>query len=344
MGGRTSITIKEIARELGVSKSTVSRALHDSSEISQETKDRVMALVQQREYSPNPMAVSLLKSRSNSIGVLVPEIANPFFASVISGIEEVAYRQGYYVAIYQSHEDQDREIINVRHAYNRRLDGLIVSMSAATRSTEHFTQLHQRGFRLVFFDRVCEDLDVPKVVVDDFDGAYRATQHLIEQGCRRIAHIGGPDQLAIARKRLYGYRAALSDYSLPIREEYEEKCSFRTEEAIRLTDRLLSLPEPPDGIFAASDRIALGAHYALRQQGLKIPHDVALIGFTDAVIAPLLDPPLSSIAQPAHEMGQSAAELLISQIENPEASTVLSGTRILRTNLIPRASSVRKIE
>ncbi|QDK79532.1 LacI family transcriptional regulator [Spirosoma sp. KCTC 42546] len=336
-----TITIKDLARELNLSTSTVSRALRDSSEIGVDTKKRVLDLAQQLDYNPNPVALSLLSSQSHDIGVIVPEIANPFFAIVIAGIEDVAFAQGYHVVIYQSHEDYEREVLNVKHIANRRKDGLLVSIATSTTDYSHFRNLHDRGFPIVFFDRICEEIDTHKVLVDDFEGAYTATEHLIKQGCERIAHVSGPEHLLISRRRLHGYRAALLDYGRPIKDEWVVSSVYNGTSSLEVTRRLLAKPELPDGIFASSDNIAIGCHAAIIEAGLSMPDDIALIGFSDLPISALLNPPLSSVAQPAFEMGRSAAELLINLIKNPgNYSAPISN--VLKTSLMARKSSLRK--
>lgn len=339
---KSSVTIKEIAQQLGLSKSTVSRALHDSSEISTETKQKIMALVEQLDYLPNPVALSLLKSRSYTLGVLVPEIDNPFFSAVISGIEEVAYNRGYHVTIYQSHESYAREVLNVKHIYTRRTDGMIVSIAIETANYDHFERLQDHSFPMVFFDRVWEDSTTNKVVVDDFDGSYKATEHLIQQGCRRIAHLAGPETLSISQKRLHGYRAAMLDYDLPIPDGYVVRGDLTTAGALSVADQLLDRSDRPDGIFSANDRMALGLHLAIRQRGLTMPGDLALIGFTNLPMAMLLDPPLSSMVQPAFEMGQTAARLVIDQIETDGPIERVAATHVLKTTLLARQSSLRR--
>ncbi len=338
--GAKSITIKDIARELNISTSTVSRALRDSSEIGAETKKRVLELAHRLDYNPNPVALSLLSSQSNDIGVIVPEIANPFFAIVIAGIEDVAFAQGYHVVIYQSHEDYEREVLNVKHIYNRRKDGLLVSIATTTQDYSHFKTIHERGFPIVFFDRICEEIDTHKVSVDDFEGAYTATEHLIKQGCERIAHVSGPDHLLISRRRLHGYRAALLDYGKPINDDWVISSAYSPASALEATRVLLAKAERPDGIFASSDNIAIGCHAAITEAGLSMPDEIALIGFSDLPMAALMNPPLSSVAQPAFEMGRSAAELLINLIRNPGEHTT-SISNVLKTKLIARKSSLR---
>ncbi len=334
------ITIKDIARELNVSTSTVSRALRDSYEIGAETKQRILELAKRLDYTPDPVALSLLSSHSNDIGVIVPDISNPFFALVIAGIEDVAFAQGYHVVIYQSHDNYEREVMNVRHIANRRKDGMLVSLATGTQDYEHFKALHEQGFPIVFFDRICDEIDTHKVSVDDFEGAYQATEHLIKQGCKTIAHISGPPNLLISRRRLHGYRSALLDYKIPIREDIIMSSEYNSQEALVITCKLLNGSVKVDGIFASSDNIAIGSHAAITEAGLSMPHDIALIGFSDLPITRMLNPPLSTVAQPAFEMGRSAAELLINLIKNPKDDRVAI-SNVLRTDLVVRESSLK---
>ncbi|MFN8346901.1 MAG: LacI family DNA-binding transcriptional regulator [Spirosomataceae bacterium] len=333
-------TIKDIARELNLSTSTVSRALRDSYEIGVDTKKRVLELAQRLDYTPDPVALSLLSSHSHDIGVIVPDISNPFFAIVIAGIEDVAFAQGYHVVIYQSHDDYEREVLNVKHIYNRRKDGFLVAVATGTKDFSHFQTLHDRGFPLVFFDRICEDIDTHKVAVDDFEGAYKATEHLIQQGCQRIVHISGPKHLLISRRRLQGYHAALSDYGLFTNEDFILSSEYDSNNALEVARTLIKSDLKPDGIFASSDNIAIGCHAAIIEAGLSMPEDIALIGFSDLPMAALLNPPLSSVVQPAFEMGRSAAELLITLIQNKKKDTKPI-TTVLKTKLIIRKSSLR---
>jgi len=336
------VTIKDIARELSLSTSTVSRALRGSWEISEETKSRVTALAESLDYTPDPVALSLQNSHSNDIGVIVPDISNPFFAGVIAGIEDVAFMNGYHVVIYQSHDNYDREVLSVKHIFNRRKDGLLVSLAANTQDFSHFKALHDKGFPMVFFDRIYDEIDTHKVSVDDYEGAYQATEHLIQQGCQNIAHISGPINLQISRRRLHGYRSALLDYKMPINNELISNTEFNPQVAYQAMKRTLATPIKIDGLFAASDNIALGCHAAISEAGLSMPDDIALIGFSDLPISSMLNPPLSTVAQPAFEMGCSAAELLINLIKKPTKNRV-SIANVLKTRLIVRKSSLKRV-
>jgi len=336
----TIITIKEIARRLGVSKSTVSRALRDSSEISETTKEKVIELAKMLNYSPNPIALSLLKNKTHTIGVIVPDINNPFFSTAIGGVEDVAYSRGYHVMIYQSHESYEREKANVRHIAERRADGLIVSVASQSLHHRHFSDLQDGGIPIVFFDRSSNEVQTHKILVDDYAGAFAGTEHLIEQGCRKIAHVAGPMSLSISRNRYNGYRDALSKHKLPQRDEWVVTAEYSQSEGTERAYQLMALRERPDAIFAASDRIAIGVHWALRQLGYRMPDDVALLGFSDLGVSGLLDPPLSSVAQPSFEMGRQAAELLLELIEHKN-TPVAYETRVLKTKLAVRGSSLK---
>jgi LacI family transcriptional regulator len=289
--------------------------LRDSSEISDVTKAKVLELALKLNYSPNPIAISLLSNKTKTIGILVPKIDNPFFSTAIAGAEEYAYNRGYHVMIYQSHESFEREVLNVRHLATRRADGLLVSVSSQTARYDHFLELQSQGIPVVFFDRVPAEVNTHKVIVDDYKSSFEATEHLIHQGCRKIAHVSGPLNLAICRNRLSGYK-----------------------------DALMALRNRPDGIFAASDRIGLGVHVALRQLGYQIPEDVALIGFSDLSISALIEPALSTVRQPSFEMGHQAAELLFSLIETKTNTPASFETRVLTSDLIVRNSSKKSTE
>jgi LacI family transcriptional regulator len=339
--GRPSVTIKEIAKQLNISKSTVSRALRNSSEISEETKQRVIELARSLHYTPNPIALSLLRNSTHTIGIIVPDIDNPFFSTAISGVEDVAYSRGYHVMIYQSHESYDREQIDARHIADRRADGLIVSVASQSKDHNHFLELQERDIPVVFFDRVSNEVKTHKILVNDYEGAFKGTEHLIEQGCRRIAHIAGPLNLTISVNRYNGYRDALMKHNLPLRDEWVVSAEYSQSEGSDRAYQLMALRERPDAIFAASDRIAIGVHWALRQLGYRMPDDVALLGFSDLTISALLDPPLSSVAQPSFEMGRQAAELVLELIENKN-TLVSYETRVLKTFLQIRGSTLKK--
>lgn len=341
------VTIKDIARELGISPSTVSRALKDHPDISVETKKTVNQLATKLNYQPNTVALNLRQSKTNTIGVIIPEIVHFFFSTVISGIEDVAYRAGYNVILAQSNESMAREITDLKALFNSRVDGMLMSVSRGTTNFDHIESILSKGVPFVFFDRVYGNPQLSKVIVDDFAGAKEATLHLIEQGCKRIAHIEGPPNLDISKQRLNGYKEALRENGFKLEDELVTVCSTGTiEEGKVATEKLLNLKNRPDAIFATNDPAAMGAMQAIKAKGLKIPDDVAIVGFSNWQFSALMEPPLSSVDQPGFEMGQEAAKLLIKQIDtkgkDKSDSEIPSEIKVLKTRLIVRASSIKK--
>ena len=340
-----AITIKDIAKALGLSTSTVSRALRGSYEISSETKKLVIEYAEQFNYRPNPIALSLKERRSRSIGVVVCEIANNFFSQAINGIESIAYNRGYHVIISQSHESYDREIVNVEHLASRSVDGLLVSLSAETDHIAHFKNLHDKGFPIVFFDRITDEIETHKVVADNYKGAYDATQHLIDAGYTKIAHLTSSAHLSISIERLNGYKAALTDNNIAINESYIKHCNHggmiyaELEDAVK---SLVNLKDRPDAIFSAGDRLTLSCLTALKSIGLKIPDDIAIVGFSNSALVELINPGLTAVKQPAFEMGQVATELLIKLIESKKPVTEFEKI-VLQTEVFIRESSANKI-
>ena len=341
-----AITIKDIAKALGLSTSTVSRALRGSYEISPETKKLVIEYAEQYNYRPNPIALSLKERRSRSIGVVVCEIANNFFSQAINGIESIAYNRGYHVIISQSHESYDREVVNVEHLASRSVDGLLVSLSAETEHIEHFRNLHEKGFPIVFFDRITEDIDTFKVVVDNYKGAYDATRHLIDAGYSKIAHVTSSQHLSITKERLEGYKAALADNGIALNESYIKYCNHggmifaELEDAVKT---LVNLKDRPNAIFSAGDRLTISCLSALKSISLKVPEDIALVGFSNSPLVELLSPSLTAVKQPAFEMGQVATELLIKLIESKRPVTEFEKV-VLQTEIFKRDSSPNKIK
>ena len=333
------VTIKDIAKELGISASTVSRALKDHPDISSKTKIAVNELAKRWHYKPNAVALSLRHSKTNVIGVIIPEIVHHFFSSVISGIEEIAHKAGYNVMIFQSNESYQREMDNVQALLSSRVDGVLVSMSKETKDYSHFRELRDNGIPIVFFDRVCNDLSSDNVIVDDFAGAFAAVEHLIEIGCKRIAHLSAPQHMLLAQNRQKGYRQAMLKHKVPIDESLVIKCdSF--DEAIIKTPDLLNMAEPPDAIFAVNEMTAAGALSVIKKFGLKVPQDISIVGFTDGIVSRVSDPSLTTLEQHGLEVGLRAAELLVDRIVegNMDYEPV---TKVVKTNLIVRESTKR---
>lgn len=335
------ITIKDIARELKISPSTVSRALKNHPDISEETKIAVNELARKLNYQPNAVALSLKQRRSNTIGVIIPEIVHYFFSSVISGIEDVAYDAGFNVIICQSNEKYDREVINTRTLLANRVDGILVSISKETQQFDHFYKIRENGVPVVFYDRVVPGFDADLVIVDDFDAAYRATRHMIEGGCKRIAHFAGPQNLLIGQLRKEGYLKALREAGLETRNEWiMEADNFEKARlaVLNILDNKINI----DGIFAVNDTTAIGAMHTLQKRGIKVPNQIAVVGFSDGRLSGITEPALTSVDQHGYEMGTVATEILLKRILSENKNYPFE-TRVLNANLIVRGSSVKEI-
>lgn len=339
------VTIKDIARELGISPSTVSRALKDHPDISPETKKAVNELAEKLNYTPNIVALSLRQSKTNTIGVIIPELVHFFFSTVIAGIEDVAYSAGYNVIITQSNESLQREKTDIKALFNSRVDGMLISVSRETDNFEHIDNILAKGVPMVFFDRVYNTPNASKIIVDDLSGAREATLHLIDQGCKRIAHLEGAPNLEITKQRLEGYLQAHRERGIEVAKDLVMPAHLGTIEAGKeATRKLLAESERPDAIFATNDPTAMGAVQAIKEAGLRIPDDIAVVGFSNWFFTALLDPPLTSVDQPGFEMGQEAAKLLIRQIEQrtkDRDAEVQPETKVLKTRLLVRESSLK---
>lgn len=331
-------TIKDLARELKLSPSTVSRALRNHPDISPGTKKRVVSLADKLDYHPDSIAQSLQTKKTKTIGVIVPEIKQPFFASVINGIEELAYAAGYTIIVCQSNEAADREVVVTRSLGSHRVAGLLVSLSRNTRNLDHFKVLQRRGVPVVFFDRVSNDIEASKVVVDDYKGAFDVVAHLIKSGYKRIAHLAGPKNLSISRFRLKGYKDALRQGNLPYNDSMVVHGGLDDTDGIVGVQKLLNLATMPDAIFAVNDPVATGAFVMIKEHGMKIPQDVALAGFSNTHMTSLLDPPLTTVEQPSYEIGKSAAQLLVEQI-NGNHEQFVPKFIVLKTQLVVRGST-----
>ena len=334
-----TVTIKDIAKALNLSTSTVSRALRGSYEISAETKKQVLEYAEKINYRPNPIALSLKERRTRAIGVVVSEIANNFFSQAINGIESIAYNRGYHVIITQSHESMEREKVNVEHMASRGVDGLLVSLSSESVDLTYLKEMHEKGMPIVFFDRVTDEIETHKVIANNYLGAYNATEHLISQGYKRIAHITSSPYLSITAERLQGYREALEKHGIPYNENLVKYCnhggmiSDEVEEALH---SLFKSKTKPDALFTAGDRLTTVCFAILKR--LKPRQEVGFTGFTNSRVSDLFSPALTVVQQPAFEIGQTATELLIQMIESKRPVTSFE-TRTFPTNLIIRESS-----
>lgn len=335
------VTIKDIAKELNISCSTVSRALKDFPGISPTTRKAVVALADKYNYRPNAIALSLRNQKTNIIGVVIPETVHFFFSTVISGIEDEAMKEGYNVMICQSNERYEREADSIDALMGARVDGLLVSISRETSDLKHLEKVVTDGTPMVFFDRLVEGMNASSVIVDDYQGAYDAVEHLIKKGCKHIVHLAGPDNLIICRKRKEGYISALEDYEIPLDESYIVECRSGEElEAEKALTHLLESGMAIDGVFASNDMAGLGAISAIKKADIKIPEEIAVVGFSNWQFSSLVNPSLSSISQPGYEMGREAAKLVFEEIDAKEPGK--RQVKILDTELIVRESSNRQ--
>lgn len=343
MSGKTARpTIQDIARSLGINPSTVSRALGGHNAISEATKKRVRQAAKRLNYHPNRIASSLRLGKTGIIGVIIPSTEISFFGSVIHGIENIAAEKNCSVLIYQSNEMPETEARGIRTFLQSRVDGVLASISKETTRLEHYRELIKRKVPLVLFDRVDDQLKVPSVVVDDFKGAFNATTHLVEQGCTAIAHIAGQQHVAIFRQRLEGYKAALKAAGLPVRRNLIVHGNITVESGMACMEGLLRLASPPDGVFAVEDFTALGAMEALKKNGVRIPEQVAIVGFANASFGSYITPALSTVDQRAKQMGEEAARMFFHLSGHKTFYTRNPKKLVLEPELIVRPSSLKK--
>jgi len=331
------VTIKDIARELGISPSTVSRALKDHPDISVQTKKSVNQLAKNLSYQPNAIALSLKHSKSFTIGIIIPETVHYFFSTVISGIEDVAYDAGYKVMICQSNERYDRELANSQMLYSNRVDGLLVSLAKETQNYDHLKFFMNNNIPVVFFDRGVDSFPNDRVLIDDYTAAFKATEYLINQGHRKLIHLAATHNLQIGIDRSKGFSEALKAHGI---EQLPQNIyqADKFDSAYAVIEGLIRDKNLPDGIFAVNDLTALGAMMALKKHNICIPEEVGIVGFGDGREAILTDPPLTTIDQNGYEMGRVAAQLLIERIES-DAEFFEPELKIIDTNLVIRGST-----
>lgn len=332
------VTIKDIARMLGISKSTVSRALSGRSDIHPDTKNKILELAGELHYEPNTLAINLKQQRTNTMGVIIPETSNRFFARAVGGIQEVADMAGINVMICQSNESYMSEKKVLHSLISSRVDGLLVSISRETDSSDHFRPILEKGIPLVFFDRIIEDLNASQVFTENYEVTLEGTEHLIAQGCRRIAFMAGPQHIFTSKNRFRGYLEALKRNNIPLQESYivhSHYVSTRVEESTRY---LINLPQRPDAIFAINDYTAIEMMHVIKKSGLRIPEDIAVLGFNNESMCNFVEPSLSSIDHPSHKLGAAAAEILIKHIRHPELPPE---KRLIKCKLIPRDSTLK---
>ncbi|SFQ83774.1 LacI family DNA-binding transcriptional regulator [Hymenobacter arizonensis] len=331
----------DLARELGVSMTTISRALSDHHSIGPATKQAVLKLAKKLNYQPNHLAAALRKGKSKLLGVIVPYIEGRFFASAVHGIETAASKAGFSVIICQSSEDVVQERKNLETLLSAQVAGILVSVSHTTLDFRHFEKVRKYGVPLVFFDRILEGNNVNAVLLNDREGAYQATRHLLEQGCRRVAHFAGLQHLNIYKNRRQGYLDALQSYGIAPDDDLMTDCDMTLEGGAACMAELLKLPSPPDAVFAPGDPAVLGALQLLKSRGIRVPQDVALAGFSNEALTLVAEPMITSVDQRTEEMGQAAFRLF-TELLAAEGMSFSQRQVVLQPQLVVRASSLRK--
>lgn len=331
-------TIKDIAKQLNISLSTVSRALRNAADVNIDTRNAVKALSEELNYQPNRLALSLRQKQTHTIGVIVPNL-DYVLSMMVRGIDEVALEAGYTVMVCQSNESFGREILNTCRLLDSLVDGFIISVSSETKSFEHFKKIQDRNIPMVVFDRVTPDLVAPSVRIDNEEGGFIATEHLLEQGFKRIAVLAGPKNLGVSNKRVEGYLNALKKHHIKREESLIIHCDFNQDYAYFATLELLVMKNRPDAIFTISDRMAIGAMLAIKEKGLQMPQDIGLVGFNNEPVVSLVTPQISSVEMPCFELGKSAAKLFIETMHHKEDMNTVE--QVLKPKLFIRSSSQR---
>jgi len=332
-------TIYDIAKELNISKSTVSRALTNHPEVKSETRKAVLELAEKLDYQRNMLSINLISRKSNLIGIIVPEFDTSFFPQVVIGAQEMASKYGYNVIVSQSNEKFETELANTKVMLSSQVDGILVSISKETRSYEHLKIFQRKGIPMVLFNRVCDELIVPKVVINDYDAALGAVEHLIQTGKRRIAHLAGPDSLITSRKRLKGYLDALKSHKIPIDESLIIPYDLTLGKVKIYIRHLMELQNPPDGLFIANDPAAIEAIRTIKKMGIKIPQQIGIVGFSNDYGSDLIEPGLTTVDQPKKLIGSTAMQLLLDLMDK-EVSQWKAVTKTLDSKLIVRNSSI----
>ncbi|MXV52275.1 substrate-binding domain-containing protein [Pedobacter sp. HMF7647] len=337
------ITIVDIAKQLNTSKSTVSRALTGHPKVSPEKRKAILDLAHKLDYQKNLIALSLVKRKTNTIGVIVPEFSNSFFPHVVMAVQKIASQNGYSVIISQSDECYETEVENARVMLANHVDGLLVSISKQTTDFEHFKVFERKGIPLVFFNRICNEMQVPKIIVDDRHGAFQAVEHLIKIGKKRIAHLAGPQCLLIGQNRMNGYLDAMKKYDIPVDEELIKVCDLTVPVIKDSVNALMDMKQPPDGLFAFNDPTAIEAIRVVKSRGFKIPDDIAIAGFSNEYVSSFVEPSLTTVAQPIDEIGRCATNALFEQMKR-DVSEWKAVTNVLNTELIIRNSTLSDIK
>lgn len=339
MRNNREITIYDVAKALSISPSTVSRGLKDNPHIKKETAERIKLVATQMGYQQNKFASNLRQKRTNTIGVVVPRLNSYFMATAISGIENITNKFGYGLIISQSRENENQEAASVSTMFNSRVDGLLVSLSLDTKKLDHFKIFLNKDIPVVFFDRVTECFGCMSVVVDNYRAGYEAVGHLVQQGCRRIMHMGGNMLRNVYYDRFKGYRQVLTDNNIPFDEELIVISGMKSEDGVKTARKILSMKNRPDGIFVSNDTCAVAIIVELEKAGVRIPEDIAVVGFNNEPVTQIVQPNLTSVDYPAMEIGELAATSLISKLTNAFSDN--PPNIVLKHQLIIRESSLR---
>ncbi|MGN6639705.1 MAG: LacI family DNA-binding transcriptional regulator [Mucilaginibacter sp.] len=329
-----NINIKILAKRLNISTSTISRAFNGSTDINKDTKERILAYAKEHNFLPNHYASNLRDKKSKTLAVIVPEIANDFFAQAINGIEEVARKKGFYILLYRTDDVFEKEVSFVNYLNNGKADGIIMSVSGEGNDHNYLKALAKKNIPVVFFDRVYEDIEVSKVITNDYDASFEATEHLIQTGCKRIAYLVVNKSISIGKVRMQGYVDALNKHGIGFNDDLVIDCS--QDEKINYSIIKHVLEElKPDGIFSSVERLAFATYYVCNDMHISIPEDLKVVSFSSLQIAPLLCPALSTITQPAYEMGIKAATLMFDALEKknqpmPKKDIVLKSRLFIR--------------
>jgi len=334
---KRQVTIKDIAMKLGISTSTVSRSLKDHPDISLKTRAAVQELAKLLRYKPNLIALNLKHSRTNTIGVVIPEVEHHFFSTILNGIEEVAYKGNFSVMVFQSNESYMREVLIVQTMLANRVDGVLASFSKNTHDYSHFKQLIDNEIPLVLFDRVIENLHADSVIVDDYSGSFNAVNHLISRGRKKIAFYSAPQHLMIGKNRLEGYKAALARNNIPFDKDLVYSCDTY-DEAVKVSRSVLKKQDRPDAIFAVNDLTAIGAMKMAKELGLSIPDDISFVGFENSRSSTICEPELTTIDQFGFELGKKATELLLKRINN-DTFEYSTEKQVVKTQLVVRKTT-----
>lgn len=331
-----NITIRKIAKDLNIAVSTVSKALRDSYEISEETKQKVLDYVREHDYIPNPYAGSLKNRSTKNIAVVLPEVADSFFSNAINGIDSVAQQKGYHVMVYLTHENMEREEAILLELRSGRVDGVLISVSVGEKKNDDVYKQLATELPLIFFDRVSDDIDTAKVVTDDFESSYNATRHLISRGCKELVFLSTSGNISIINRRRDGFIKALTETDIHIEDHNVVVCSENEAEALATIREILKRKKRVDGVLGSVEKLAIHVYTVCRELDLKIPKDVKVIGFSNLQIASLLDPPLTTIVQPAFEMGKAAATLLFQSLSR---KTDITKERIVLPSVLSERDS-----